>query len=364
MLGLQTAARAQTLDDILNLLVSKGAIQQEEADSLRAEAAVKAQVSRDKQKAGVWLSKNMQLIGYIQTRYQHFEQGQSAGGFDIRRARLNLQGDIHVSWEYRLQVDMAGQPKILDAYAVYKPWNFMKFQAGSFKVPWSQDNLMASGKMEFIDRSQVTEALVSRSRDVLGNNNGRDIGVMIFGSLLKVKGRYLVDYYAGVFNGQGLNVTDKNKAKDIMARLLFHPIKGLDAGVAYVNGYDNFILKPDTGNFVRFRYAGECSYTWKRLTLKGEYIAGGDGNIKKEGFFAQAGFFVWPGRLQLLAKYDQFEPDKARGKDITVYYTGGLNFFFNEYAKIGINYSYRTEEGGSDFQVKNDLLSIQLQAGF
>ena len=142
----------------------------------------------------------LQFSGYIQTRFQSNQKAGTPDGLDIRRARLDIRGDVKTAWEYRLQVDFAGTPKLLDGYAVFKPFDFLKVQVGQFKIPLSPDNIMASGKMEFIDRSQVTEALVSRGKDVLGNNNGRDIGAMVFGSLLKIKDKNYVDYYIGGFN--------------------------------------------------------------------------------------------------------------------------------------------------------------------
>ena len=39
-----------------------------------------------------------------------------------------------------------------------------------------------------IDRSQVVEALVARGKDVIGNQNGRDIGIQIGGGILKKNG--------------------------------------------------------------------------------------------------------------------------------------------------------------------------------
>jgi len=362
---LSNITSAQSSDEMLNLMVGKGLITAAEADSMRAEAAIKAQTNKEKQNVATFnANRLLQFSGYIQMRYQFNQAKEVSDGIDIRRARLDIRGDVHARWEYRLQLDFAGSPKILDAYAVYKPFYFLKVQVGQFKIPMSPDNLVSSSKMEFIDRSQITEALVSRSRDVLGNHNGRDIGVMLSGNVMKYRDRYLVEYFVAGFNGQGVNTTDKNESKDFTGRLLVHPVKGFDIGAAYYSGYDYFIMKPDTGNFRRLRYSGEAAYTKGRLTLKGEFMSGDDGNIKRQGYFAQAGFFIWPKRIQLLARYDEFDPDIRKGKDISSWYVGGINIFFNEYARLGINYILKNEEGGSEFKVKNDLVSAQFQIGF
>jgi hypothetical protein len=38
------------------------------------------------------------------------------------------------------------------------------------------ENLASSNKLEMIDRSQVVEAIVARGKDLIGNQNGRDMG--------------------------------------------------------------------------------------------------------------------------------------------------------------------------------------------
>jgi hypothetical protein len=353
--------KAQSTDDLLNLLINKNLIGQEEADSIRAEYAIKQQDTKEKQKLfGINSRRILQISGYTQVRFQSFQEAGKVDYLDVRRARLDFRGQISPTWDYRLQVDFATAPKILDAIITFKPYDCLKLQAGQFKLPFSQDNLTQSNLLEFIDRSQVTEALVARNKDLLGNNNGRDMGLQVFGSVLKIKERFAVDYFIGAFNGQGINTPDFNEAKDIVGRLVFHPIDGLDIGGSTYIGYDKFGI-PDPKNQVRNRYGGELVYTWKNLIIRGEYIEGQDGAINKNGYFAQATYFVFPKKLQILAKYDTYDPDKIKDKNISTYYVGGLNYYFNDWAKLMFNYSYRTEQGT---KVNNDLISVQAQIGF
>lgn len=353
--------KAQTTDDLLNLLVNKNLIGQEEADSIRAEYAIKQQDTKEKQKLfGINARRILQISGYTQVRFQSFQEAGKPDFLDIRRARLDFRGQISPTWDYRLQVDFATIPKILDATIAFKPYDYLKVQAGQFKIPFSLDNLTQSNLLEFIDRSQVTEALVARARDLLGNNNGRDMGLQVFGSALKIQERFAVDYFIGAFNGQGINTPDFNESKDIIGRLVFHPIDGLDVGGSTYIGYDKVgIAEPK--NQVRNRFGGELSYTWKNLSIRGEYIEGQDAAIKKNGYYALATYFLSPKKLQILAKYDTFDPDKNKDKNISTYYIGGLNYYFNDWAKLMVNYSYRTEEGT---KINNDLISVQTQISF
>ena len=76
---------------------------------------------------------------------------------------------------------------MIDAYGEIKLADYFSLTVGQFKIPFSMENLTSSNKLEMIDRSQVVEALVARSKDVIGNQNGRDIGIQAGGTFLKVK---------------------------------------------------------------------------------------------------------------------------------------------------------------------------------
>src|SRR6202012_3260262 len=215
-------SKAQQNDDLLNVLIKKGLITEHEADSLRADAAIKQQQQKDKDKAnqhGVYIgSKALQISGLVQTEYEGFQQKSVNNTFLLHRARLDVKGDISDSWSYEVYTEFAGvNPKLLDAYSTYKIADEFKITAGQFKVPFSLESLISDSQLEFIDRSQVVNALAGRSSDVIGNQNGRDIGIDANGNFVKLDNKqYLFDYAIGVFNGAGYDVTtDNNQHKDI-----------------------------------------------------------------------------------------------------------------------------------------------------
>jgi phosphate-selective porin OprO/OprP len=237
-------SKAQSNDELLNLLIKKNLLTQHEADSLRADLALKEQQKRDKEKENqhnLFIgSRALQISGLVQARYQGFAQSGVNDAFDLHRARLDAKGNITDQWSYELYSEFAGSgAKLLDAYTAYKFADFLKFQAGQFKVPIGYESLVGDAQLDFIDRSQVVEALAGRSKDVIGNQNGRDLGIQVSGSFAKVSDRYLFDYTFGVFNGAGYNATaDNNNHKDLAARLGIHPIKGLDLGGSLYEGED------------------------------------------------------------------------------------------------------------------------------
>lgn len=352
----------QNTEELINLLIQKQIISQSDADSLRAENAIKAQSDKEKQtKFQLFAGKPITLSGYTQVRFQSQQEALKPDYLDIRRARLDFKAQINEHFDSRLQIEFAGSPKILDAILTYKYREWLKFSAGQFYIPLFYENITADNKLDFIDRSQAVSALAARDKDVIGNQNGRDLGIQASGSAVKIKDRFLIDYFVGGFNGAGINVPDNNESKDFSGRMVFHPLKNLDLGGSYYNGFD--IWGSPAKEHVRKRSGAELSYTYAFATLRGEYIQGLDGATEKSGWYAQVAAFVYKKNIQLVARYDAYDPniDPDKKDDSFVNYILGVNFYINSWSKFQINYTNRVEEGK---QVNNDLIAAQLQLGF
>jgi len=360
------ASKAQQNEDLLNLLIQKKVLTQQEADSIRADQAIKAQAKKEKDaenQHGITIgSRALQFSGLAQVRYQGFEQSTVNNAFDLHRIRLDVRGDVTEKWSYDIYTEFGGPGvKLVDAWTSYKLGDYLKFTAGQFKIPFSLESLISDSQLEFIDRSQVVEALAGRSKDVIGNQNGRDIGLQVNGSFAKINDFYLFDYSFGVFNGAGYDVTtDNNNHKDIGGRISVHPVKNLSISADFYNGVA--ALGTPIKNQARKRGGFDVRYVIGALALQAEYDKGTDAAIKRDGWFGQAAYFVIPKKLQLAAKYDTYDPNKTIKTDRTQIYTGGVNYFFNNWTKISVDYLDRHEE--TTTQIKNNILEVQLQLTF
>ena len=351
----------QTTNDLLELLIKNKSITQEQADSVRAEATIKQQdVDANKKSFSVISNRMMQLSGYSQIRYRNQDEKGKIDGYDIRRARLDLKGNLTPYFFYRLQTDFAVSPKLLDAYAEIKLFDFLNFTIGQAKIPFSLENLASSNKMESIDRSQVVEALVARGKDPIGNQNGRDIGFQVGGSLVKYNNHYLFDYKIGVFNGSGINSEDKNENKDVIGRLVYHPVKGVDLGGSFYSG-KGYFGTPGPTNQDRSRYGAELSCDYKNYTFRGEYLSGKDGVTNSNGWYAQLGYYIIPQKLQVIVKYDVYDPNTSVSINLASNYIIGGTYNFNTWSRIQAGYTFRQEEGPS---LNNNLGVIQYQISF
>lgn len=382
LMSIVAFATAQTNNDILNLLTKKGTITQQEADSIRKE---QQKTDQHLDSFPLRLARNLDLSGYTQVNYLNFQQGGKINGFQIKRARLDFQGHFSNKFDYRLLIDFVGNsgangsaptggvlvsPLLVDAYITYKPFTWLNVKAGQQIVQFSLENLTQDRNLDLVERSQVVNALVARKGDSgnglvdsIGNQNGRDLGVQLNGSLFKVKDYYVLDYYAQLLDGAGIDVTDNNQSKDFDARLVFHPIKKLAIGASYYNGFDRF-TSSTTRDQGRLRWGADAALDLNRLGLKGEWIRGQEGFKSPtihDGWYAQAGYFLIKHTLQAVARYDVYDPNTDKANAKTTYYDFGLNYFFNVWTKIQVYYSARGEENA---HVANNMFETQFQLAF
>ncbi|MDP4188775.1 MAG: porin [Bacteroidota bacterium] len=362
-----TSLQAQTNNDLLNVLTRNQVISQKQADSLRNEANKNAEQKNGIKSVLNNTNKALQITGFTQFRYQELDQAGKKDGFDLRRARVVFKGDVLKNWSYFVQFDMACSPRLLDAYANLKLSDALMFTFGQFKVPLSRESLISSGKLETLDCSQVVEALVARPGDVIGNQLGYDQGVKVSGDLFKLNDRHLLEYQLAVVNGAGINVTgDNNESKDLAGRMIVHAVKGLDLGGSFYKGLDNWnstVNNVAVSNIARKRdrIGFDLYYTLGGASLQSEYLKGWDGNIIRSGYYVQAAYFVMPGKLQLLAKYDSYDPNKDVSKDKSNWYILGANYNLGPNSRLQVAYNIKTEEGT---EIHNNIAAVQLQIGF
>lgn len=349
------------VDRLLDLLVEKGVFTKDDAAGFRADLAVKKQEEKGTQKEfTVIASKPIKISGYTQIRYRNDKSINDT--FDIRRARFNLQGDITERFDYRTQVEFGGTAvTLLDAIIGYKVNPYLKLILGQTFVPFSQENLVSNTKLETINRSQIVEATAGRStNDILGNKNGRDIGIQASGSILPKADYSLFDYAFGIFNGAGINVSaDTNEQKDYVGRLVFHPVKTWSIGSSYYAG--SYTATTTSSSVDRDRYGLEFAYVEDPISFKGEYIKGHDGATDKDGWYLQTGYYFIPNKFQGVFKFDTYDPDTNVDKNEKDVYTLGGNWYFNKSAFLQVNYEFKDEKAK---ETDNNVLTGQLTLQF
>lgn len=302
------------------------------------------------------IAKLPKLSGFIDFRYQYSPDFNT---FDVRRARLDLKGDIGKMIEYRLQVDFAPSPKVLDAYAGAKVKNWFNVRAGSFKTPFSLENPYSPKDLEFIDNAMAINKLAGY-QDISGiRANGRDVGIMIYGGLFGKKGFDIISYSIGVFNGAGINVLDNNKDKDVVGKIDICPIRSLTLSASAYIG-TNAIPETDIFYGRRDRYAFGLQYSDAKFIFRTEYLNGlttiynaseEKGKLQRsQGVYAIFGY-TFLERMTPAIRFDLFQDDIHAESSRKINYTAAFSYWVNKHFRLQLNYTYQTfynkEKNGS-----------------
>ncbi|MBQ4201960.1 MAG: porin, partial [Bacteroidales bacterium] len=223
-------------------------------------------------------------------KYSDKEGANGGPGFNARLIRAYVDGSIYHQFNYRVQLQFNGGPHVKDFYVEWAKYKFFSVKMGQFKRAFTFENPMNPWDVGAGDFSFLVQKMAGMG-DRLGEANmgGRDQGIQIQGDFLPVgKDEHpLFHYQLGLWNGQGINVTDKDLKKDIIGTFQVQPIKGMYAGVfAWKGDWVN----PTSGDvFKRERLSYGVKFDRKNWTFRSEYahnIAGeADQSGKSDAFY-------------------------------------------------------------------------------
>ncbi|HCU23973.1 MAG TPA: hypothetical protein DF383_03070 [Deltaproteobacteria bacterium] len=301
--------------------------------------------------------------GYAQFQLEYERaNGENEVGFRVRRARLAFSGNLaSKDLTYKFQIDLAKfkDELLLDAYMNYKFYEALEVRFGQFTIPWIRQHQISSSNQEFVDRSLASnEFLVFHDADSNGDGipdkrirNGRDVGLMVHGKAFEKK----LEYQGGIFNGSGTNSLNINNQMVYAGRAVYNFLgqAGYEEGdyayhedpALYFGSGGNYFVSDLTSDKVA-QFGAETGLKYKGLSLQGEFFyrhqnPGEETAGKKNdyGYYAQAGYFVIPKRLELAARASAVflegnQNDKAE-------YMAGINtFIYGQHLKFQTDYSY------------------------
>jgi phosphate-selective porin OprO and OprP len=239
----------------------------------------------------------------------------------VRRVRFTLSAEILKNLKAKVQVDVSRAPSLVDAQFDYTFSDYVGLRFGQFYVPFGVESTTSTSALDFINQSIAVEKLAP-GRDVA--TQGRDVGAIL-------TGKYSIfDYNFGLFNGPGANKAETNDAKDFASRFGVKPFDFLSVGVSFYRGKTNLTA---SAPYVRRDKTGfDAALAFGDVSLKGEYLRATDDKTDKDGWFVQAGWFVLPKKVQILAKYDQLDTNLDVADDGLRLFTAGVNWFFSDKA--------------------------------
>lgn len=371
------------------------------------------------------------LGGFIQMQYEagdvfafegRFGSAAIDDRFRLRRARINLTGDFAEHFDFKMEGEFEQSDVTLTvrdatgrtlasnstrtafgATDIWINWHqFPEFQikAGQYKAAFGLEQNTSDTKLFLTERSQVTSALTPE----------RQVGVEVWGkpfTHLFPEQKDLVTYRLGMFNGNGRNnaVNDNDEymfAGRIEVQALKAKILNQDASVKFgadaVSSRDasGTILTPagtlrvnSDGSLSSFTaptaaeregHGFDATFHWGPFDLIGEYLSerfeGRTVNgviptfkdFRAEGYYVQGSYFIVPKKLQMVTKYEHFNPGQIIDDNLDSI-TGGVNYYIHgDDVKLMANYIHtwsnfrdaRPALGASDF----DEIILRLQMLF
>ncbi|PYL03382.1 MAG: hypothetical protein DME32_04165, partial [Verrucomicrobia bacterium] len=318
------------------------------------------------------------LGGFIQANFEDGDVSAFEGRFGstaikdrfrLRRARINLIGDFAEKFDFKVEGDfgqgdgLSSNRTAFSATDIFVNWHQFpeaQVKVGQWKAPFGLEQLTPDTTLYVIERSLPTGAITP----------DRQIGAQLWGkpfASLWPEQKDLLTYYAGIFNGNGRNVSvNDNNNFMYVGRLELMPFKGkifgqdssLKLGADVLNSRDDkgtnisqsltLLVRAD-GSLSPFVLPGADERTawgvdaWLKLgpfDLIGEYleeyvdgrtvngVAPGFADFTTNGYYITAGYFLIPKKLQAVVRWEDLNPGQ-RGNDGIRSITGGLNYYIH-----------------------------------
>jgi hypothetical protein len=409
-------------DELLQILIEKGIITQEDIEKAIESRKEKQEVSKEEEEVVVKAARQPKAVnfkGRVQVRYTSVENGDlnkvvsqkpfddsEFDGFVIRRVRLRWFGDVTDQWKYHVQISADGDHNddkldpampdyelkktdvgvmLQDAYFTYDLHPYFNVTAGQFKSRFSPSYLVAGPVLPLCERPLVIDKLARR----------REIGISLESALEgQLDGRgptaKLYDkpifYALGLYNGNGFNkMRNDNENFMTTAMLVWRPWSLINFGISYAYdqvGYDdettvlgNAELSED-GDFyvfpVKDHAVAKNLNIWDfnsaldagPVHLQVEYVRQDGSGVDRAYGYGIQGQFDLLDNFQITARYDEFDPNVEEDNTFdSRWYTLGYNWFLHgQDIKWQLNYTFREEMHGED--VDNDALITHFQVLF
>ncbi len=291
------------------------------------------------------------ISGFLQTNYKADTDTLNNNTFGINRARLSVSGNLLKEGEkkvdYRLQVDFAGTPKLVDLWLKFAFNNHFGIQFGQAKTLLTYENSeYAPVKLQFIDYSLAVKKFA------MDGNTGRDLGIQVFGKFFQKEGYSLLTYQAGLFNGNGINKTDNNQGKDLMGRLMVNPIKELT-----LSAYNLSRLGEGSNTYNFSRTGVGANYDSDKLFARAEYIWGYANGGQQNGAYGLAGY-KFNQDLSLGVRYDYYDSN-IDAKNKSEHITAALSYYPVKNLRLQLDYTYKMETNLLAQKKNNSAVAFQ-----
>ncbi len=251
-----------------------------------------------------------ELGGRLMTDYAHFfEDGVELGsGTELRRARIETEGDVSPRWGFELGVELGGgAAELKDAYLAYSGWDGIRLRVGQQKEPFSLEEQTSSKYITFMERA-LPNAFAPDRHIGIGLGGGTD------------RTRIAAGLYGDAYDDDPAAEGDEGWGAAL--RLTHAPVSATGRTVHV--GASASYRQPDSAGKVRFRarpeshltdvryantgkiantrrvlsYGAEAAWVHGPVSVQGEYMLarvtrrGGLDTLRFDGYYLYASWFL------------------------------------------------------------------------
>ena len=311
----------QELKEEITQLTSKVATLETSVETLKGNVSKLEEA--DKKEWKFDYGEKFKITGGLQAQYTgNIQKGadQYPSNFALPYSEINFKGQIskHINGLAQLiptRMFNSSENGILrEAYISTDIIPHHTVYFGQTMVPIGYEGPIDPLCIETIDKSQISRKLTDMP----------DLGI-------KAEGNWdYLSYSVGGYNGSGQNTFDNSGNMAVSSWAVLKPLYkypnlgNLEMGGGYYTGSNQSFHR----NIASF-YSG---YRYKRYAIWGEYaLADGYQNAdqKARSFYIHNSFYLTK-KLQLIARYDQFNPDTGIKRNLNTEYTIGTNYLLTD----------------------------------
>lgn len=300
------------------------------------------------------------------------KQAQDYTKAELKRIKLLFNGYAYSpDLTYKLSVNFANIAAgttnngglLEETWMNYRLFDELQFRFGQDKVPFARQFITPSTALQFVDQSPVTAAFIP----------GYDTGITILG---KIAGG-VINYSIGGLGGVGQNTYRSTTDNAFATRIAVNPFGQMKYSEADLDNsvkplfsvgssfYRNTLNAAETNNIgftkktgwysigsaitptaqkisaaepIDFNtYGVDSAFKWQGFSAVGEYFKGiakgqtTGHKLTADGFYAQAGYFVIPKKVELAYRYSQLDPNKGVSNDHSIENSAAVSWYINKH---------------------------------
>lgn len=382
-------SQAKTLEE---LLVEKGVITKGEASSAGDSGGSVAWNNGSRfsyPSEGVTTTVSTQL----QERYTYTDNDEDSGerntsSFETRRARIIVSGTaLHEEFSYVLQTDFVGSdddgtssPELRDAYFKWQACDWAALKMGQFKTGVSRQFNTSSAKLQFVDRSVVSEYMDLDRQQGVGASFDPWDGQLLLGAAM----------FNGESDGEGRNRPGVDTSHTSVLNARWNALGKMDSheegdvnhtedmavsvGGAWAHSSQNNDLGAGLEDADKDTFSFDANMKYQGWSVHGEYFYQNqdadsfEDSVDVNGFYVQAGVFLDPKVLEVAARYSLVDCDDGAaagdcsGNDSLSQAAATINYYFWKHnLKAQLGYEFLSEEpadGGDDINTNKWIFQL------